>query len=198
MTGKVCETCGSVLVRRDRESLQRWTRRRFCNRQCVGQPRTATPPVVAERLRGHGLTARELQVVQLVARGMSNLEIGAELGLSPLTVKQHLRRIAAKLGIGDRAGIVCVAIMRGLLEVRVTGGVPAGFTRRLFEVLVLIARGRSNPEIADELGIGFETVKSRVRQLFKVLGVRGREEAVVAGFACGVLRMVRRPVRVAA
>lgn len=155
---------------------------------------------VPEHLRGVPLTAREIQVVQLVARGMTNPEIGAELGLSPATVKQHMARIAVKLGTGDRAGIVGTAIRRGLLPVPVTGRPPAGFDEPLFDVLVRIARGMSNAEIAADLGLGLERVKRRVRRLLAVLGVSSREEAVAAGVACGALRLVqvRRRDRVAA
>lgn len=146
-----------------------------------------------ESLRGRTPTAREIQVVRLVARGMTNPEIGAELGLSPVTVKQHLARVGTKLGVGDRAGIVGAAIRGGYLQVPVTRQVPDGFDESLFDVLVRVARGRSNQEIADELGLSFEAVRSRVRRLLAVLGVCSREEAVAAGIACGALRLV--PVR---
>lgn len=146
-----------------------------------------------EHLRGQKLTAREIQVLELVARGKTNLEIGADLGLSPVTVKQHLSRIGVKLGIGDRAGILGAAIKTGVLQVPVEGQVPAGFNKGLFDVLVRIARGLDNRQIAAELDVDFEVVKRRVRRLLKLLGARNREQAVVAGFACGVLRLV--PVR---
>lgn len=57
----------------------------------------------------HSLTTRELDVVRLVAEGLSNKEIAERLELSPLTVKSHLGRIARKLGVGDRAHIVAMA-----------------------------------------------------------------------------------------
>ncbi len=57
----------------------------------------------------HTLTTRELDVIRLVAEGMSNKEIARKLDLSPLTVKSHLGRIARKLGVGDRAHIVALA-----------------------------------------------------------------------------------------
>ena len=61
------------------------------------------------------LTARELSVLSLVAEGQSNREIGEALELSALTVKSHLARIARKLGTGDRAALVAVALRRGLI-----------------------------------------------------------------------------------
>ena len=61
------------------------------------------------------LSARELGVLKLVADGMSNRQIGEELGLSALTVKSHLARISRKLGTGDRAGLVAKVMRAGLL-----------------------------------------------------------------------------------
>lgn len=50
------------------------------------------------------LSGREVEVLRLVAEGQSNKAIGVAMGLSALTVKSHLARIARKLGTGDRAG----------------------------------------------------------------------------------------------
>ncbi len=61
------------------------------------------------------LTARELGVLRLVAEGRSNRIVGEELGLSALTVKSHLARISRKLGTGDRAALVAIAIRGGML-----------------------------------------------------------------------------------
>jgi DNA-binding NarL/FixJ family response regulator len=63
-----------------------------------------------------GLSARELEVLSLVAAGRSNRDIGAELHLSALTVKSHLARIARKLGTGDRAEMVAVALRAGAIS----------------------------------------------------------------------------------
>jgi DNA-binding NarL/FixJ family response regulator len=68
--------------------------------------------------RGDGvdsLSAREIQVLQLVAEGKSNKDIGEALGLSALTVKSHLARIARKLGTGDRAEMVATAMRSGAI-----------------------------------------------------------------------------------
>jgi DNA-binding NarL/FixJ family response regulator len=62
-----------------------------------------------------GLSAREVEVLQLVSGGRSNKDIGEELGLSALTVKSHLARIARKLGTGDRAEMVVVAMRAGVV-----------------------------------------------------------------------------------
>lgn len=79
-------------------------------------------PMPAPRVRSRStmapdeLSAREVQVVALVAEGNSNKAIGEHLGLSALTVKSHLARIARKLGTGDRAMMVALAMRSGLLS----------------------------------------------------------------------------------
>lgn len=60
-------------------------------------------------------SAREVEVLQLVSQGKTNKEVGAALGLSALTVKSHLARIARKLGTGDRAAMTYTALRRGLI-----------------------------------------------------------------------------------
>jgi DNA-binding NarL/FixJ family response regulator len=72
---------------------------------------TPEPSPVARDLPD--LTARELGVLELVAAGRTNRKIGEELGLSALTVKSHLARISRKLGTGDRAELVAIAIRAG-------------------------------------------------------------------------------------
>jgi DNA-binding NarL/FixJ family response regulator len=62
------------------------------------------------------LSGREVEVLQLVADGRSNKEIGESLGLSALTVKSHLARIARKLGTGDRAEMVAMAMRAGVIR----------------------------------------------------------------------------------
>ena len=76
-------------------------------------------PVANAARRSSGadtLSAREIEVVDLVAQGQSNKEIGEKLGLSALTVKSHLARIARKLGTGDRAEMVMVALRAGIIS----------------------------------------------------------------------------------
>lgn len=62
------------------------------------------------------LTNREQQVLRLVARGMSNKEIGVELSISPLTVKAHLSSILEKLDLRGRVEAAAWAIRHGLLR----------------------------------------------------------------------------------
>ena len=61
------------------------------------------------------LTRRELEVLRLLARGKTNQEIARSLGLSALTVKTHVQRIIAKLGVSDRTQAAVRAAELGLL-----------------------------------------------------------------------------------
>ena len=81
------------------------------------------PPVAAKlmtRMRAPApeaatLTARETEVLALVAQGRTNADIGRELHISEATVKTHLIRIFAKLEVDDRTAAVTAALRRGLL-----------------------------------------------------------------------------------
>jgi DNA-binding NarL/FixJ family response regulator len=63
------------------------------------------------------LTAREREVVSLVATGLSNEDIAVKLFLSPFTVKTHANRAMAKLGVRDRAQLVVIAFQSGMVRV---------------------------------------------------------------------------------
>jgi DNA-binding CsgD family transcriptional regulator len=62
------------------------------------------------------LTARERQVLQLVAEGKTTKEVAQLLGISAKTADSHRTRIMTKLGIHDTAGLVRYAIRRGLIQ----------------------------------------------------------------------------------
>ena len=67
-------------------------------------------------MAGEALSARELEVLSLVARGASNKEIARSLYLSEATVKSHLIHLFGKLGVTDRTAAVTVALQHGLLR----------------------------------------------------------------------------------
>src|SRR6185295_1941870 len=67
---------------------------------------------LADRVTHQSLTAREFGVLQLVAKGLRNKEIGAQLGISEETAQSHLKRILSKLQVHDRTEAVTVAIRR--------------------------------------------------------------------------------------
>ncbi len=72
---------------------------------------------LARHLGQESLTVRELQVLELIARGNGNKQIGAALNLSEDTVKGHLRSIMDKLGANNRTHAVTIGIERGFLEI---------------------------------------------------------------------------------
>lgn len=63
-----------------------------------------------------GLTEREKEVLVLVARGLSNQEIGQQLFVTPATAKTHVSRLLMKLGARDRTQLVVMAYESGLVE----------------------------------------------------------------------------------
>jgi DNA-binding NarL/FixJ family response regulator len=79
------------------------------------------PAEVAERLSEHfpqvALTPREVEVLQYVAKGYGNKEIGVLLGTAAGTVKMHLQNILSKLGASDRTHAVTLAIRRGIIYI---------------------------------------------------------------------------------
>ncbi|SDS95357.1 response regulator [Microlunatus soli] len=82
---------------------------RFARSEMPDEIRRPEPPELAL------LTAREREVVQLVAAGLSNDEIAAELVVSPLTAKTHVSRVMIKIDAHDRAQLVVFAYQSGLV-----------------------------------------------------------------------------------
>jgi DNA-binding NarL/FixJ family response regulator len=80
--------------------------------------KSASPLVVADGVRRvlDGGVYADPSVASLLAAGQSNKQIGDQLGLSALTVKSHLARIARKLGTGDRAEMVALAMRAGVIR----------------------------------------------------------------------------------
>ncbi|KOX46299.1 LuxR family transcriptional regulator [Streptomyces sp. NRRL F-7442] len=84
--------------------------------------RTALAPAVADRLMnrlrtpGTTLTRRETEVLALVAGGLSNQAVGHRLHLTEGTVKSHLARVYAKLGVDSRTAAVAAAVSLGLIR----------------------------------------------------------------------------------
>ena len=71
---------------------------------------------IAAHLNEPVLTARELEVLELVAVGMRNKEVAAQLSISEETVKMHMRNLMEKLKVNDRTHAVMVAVRRGFIR----------------------------------------------------------------------------------
>ncbi|PRX99712.1 response regulator [Allonocardiopsis opalescens] len=92
------------------------TTRRLLDHFTRARPRAGAADPGARGRRIQALTPREHEVLRLVARGLSNAEIAAELVLSEGTVKVHVGRILTKLGLRDRVQAVVLAYETGLVE----------------------------------------------------------------------------------
>jgi two-component system NarL family response regulator len=73
---------------------------------------------LADRMTSPALTPREVAVLELVAKGKSNKEIGVVLSLAEGTVKTHLKRIYDKLGVSDRTEAALMAVQKGIVTLR--------------------------------------------------------------------------------
>ena len=85
--------------------------------ETVVDPAVDRPPA-ADGERRHGLTPRELEVLQLICNGMSNREIAARLELSANTVSVHRTNIMNTLGVHKAAELVMYALQHGLVNLR--------------------------------------------------------------------------------
>ena len=78
------------------------------------------PPEIAAELAEHAaddeLTAREVQVLRLIATGNANKQIADQLSIGEATVKSHVTNILSKLGASDRAHAVTIGLKRGVIQ----------------------------------------------------------------------------------
>jgi two-component system, NarL family, response regulator len=70
-----------------------------------------------ERIEQPSLTAREISVLELVARGMTNREIATALSMGEETVKAHLKHVFSKLDVTDRTEAALTALQRGVIRI---------------------------------------------------------------------------------
>ena len=88
--------------------------------RAVMKGRKRMPSEIASEIAMHAhdedLTERELSVLRAISKGCSNKIIGAELGISEHTIKNHVQSILAKLGANDRTHAVTIALQRGFIE----------------------------------------------------------------------------------
>jgi DNA-binding NarL/FixJ family response regulator len=104
---------GYLLKDTAREALMECIRRVHGGETCI-------PPMLAaklaDRVSGEALSSREIEVLQRMAAGKSNKEIGAELFISEGTVKTHVKNIFSKLDVVSRTEAVATATRRGWIQ----------------------------------------------------------------------------------
>lgn len=76
----------------------------------------AVAPLLAARVSHRSLTARELEVLRMVATGLSNKEIAAALNIAEVTVKLHVSHVLEKLNVKDRTEAATEALKRGIIS----------------------------------------------------------------------------------
>src|SRR5207302_8980263 len=104
---------GYLLKDTAREALMECIRRVHSGETCIPPSLAAK---LADRISGEALSAREIEVLQRIAAGKSNKEIGAELFISESTVKTHVKSIFSKLDVVSRTEAVATATLRGLIQ----------------------------------------------------------------------------------
>ena len=88
--------------------------------RAVHAGRKLIPPEIAEELAEHAgddqLSAREIDVLRLIAEGNANKQIADKLSIGETTVKNHISNILSKLAANDRTHAVTIALQRGIIE----------------------------------------------------------------------------------
>ena len=93
-------------------------------RRVIARVAQQPAPDLSDQAKLAELTPREQEVLELVARGLSNREIAAELVVEEATIRSHVRRILMKLELRDRVQIVIFAYETGVNRANATGSTP--------------------------------------------------------------------------
>ena len=104
---------GYILKSVMREELLRAIREVHAGRRYLDP---AVAPLLAERMSHRSLTARELEVLRMVAQGLGNKEIAAALNIAEVTVKLHVSHVLEKLNVKDRTEAATTALRRGIIS----------------------------------------------------------------------------------
>jgi DNA-binding CsgD family transcriptional regulator len=144
------------------------------------------PETERRRLRRllDSLPKRQSQCACWAYRGMSNKEIGHEIGCATRTVKSHLSKVYACLGLQHKSRFLKRAIMVKMM-IDTSTHHEAGaemrqlFSRRQIDVLDLVSEGLKNKEIGRRLSMSESKIKNNVRRIFDLAGCNSRVEVVV-------------------
>lgn len=140
------------------------------------EPRLAEHHELDRRSQPAHLTGRELQILQLIAKGLHNRQIAARIHRSIKTVEKHRQSLHSKLSTHEVAGLTRYALAIGLMD-KARGpwaGLGKGtkqLTPRELEVLKLVAQGSGNKWIASELHRSIKTVDHHRENIMKKLRI---------------------------
>ena len=148
------------------------------------------------------LEVRGCDVVGEAAHGREAVELVKRV--EPDVMLMDIRMQVLVAGINTVAAgeaLLAPSLTRRLIEEHVrrpapVSGVPepvSSLTEREQEVLVLMARGLANPEIASQLYVSEATVKTHINRILAKLGLRSRVQAVVVAYECGLVRPGQTP-----
>lgn len=156
--------------------------------------RTAQPSISRPRRLRRPLTAREIEVLALIADGKTNEEVAARLGIARHTVKSHMAHILDALGAMNSAHAVAIAHCRGDFSPRHRMAWNPDVSYREVQVLEGVAVGMTDVQVGRKLWVSQHTIKSHLRRIYVKLGVCSRAQAVDTAFRSGLL-VARTPVR---
>jgi DNA-binding NarL/FixJ family response regulator len=147
------------------------------------EPRAPTAEEMAE------LTPREREVLTLTARGLSTADVAATLFISEATMKTHLARLMVKLGVREKAQAVAAFYQFAARSEQTPTPVEiVQLTPREREVLILVAEGLSNADVAAQLSIGEVTVRTHLARVLTKLGVQEKSQAVTIAYKTGLVQ----------
>ncbi len=114
------------------------------------------------------LTFREIEVLDLASRGLTNPRTGESLYVSKETIKTHRRHIIKKLGANNMVHAIRLAIEQGFLPIeQVEADISLG--KDEFEVLDLFSQGLTTEEVATRRGVTTHTVNTQRKAIFNKL-----------------------------
>lgn len=128
---------------------------------------------------GDKLSPRQLTILQMVANGNQDKEIGDNLKISVQTVRNHLATARRKMGARDRAHAAALAVKYGLVTLE-----PS---QRHIEILQMVANGLQDKQIGAHLGISCQTAKNHIIEARRKVDGRDRAHMVALAIKYGLI-----------
>ena len=144
------------------------------------------------------LSPSQREALRLLASGEASTvdEVGRKMGCSKGTAGEHLARARIRLRANSTEHAIAIAIGMGIVLPPIRQVVEGKFIaqslihprERESDVLVRVAKGLTDQEIANDLGLAIDTTKNRVDSVRAIYGARNRAHLVALAFAAGTLR----------